>query len=55
MIVQVINLKTCNLPGYNLINLRTVMSVLHGYPTERWNSDELFSEITSAFIGKRSL
>lgn len=52
VIVQVINLKTCNLPGYNLLNLRTVISRLHGYPSERWNSDELFTEIVSMFKGE---
>lgn len=52
VLVQVINLKTCNFPGYNLLNLRTIISRLHGYPSERWNSDDLFAEIVSVFKGK---
>lgn len=45
VIVQVILSKTCNLQGYNLLNLQLLLNVHHKYPKERWNSEELLKNL----------
>lgn len=54
VLVQIVNIKDCNKPGYNLMNLRMILSQVYGYPDldKRWNSDEMFADIFAQFRGK---
>lgn len=51
VLVQLILMKDCKKPGYNLMNLRTLISQLHGWPNETWDSDDIFSEMLRQFKG----
>ncbi|XP_066254439.1 putative leucine-rich repeat-containing protein DDB_G0290503 [Euwallacea similis] len=55
VIVHICYLKLCNKPGYNLMPLRDLLSRFYGYPTERWNCDELFQEILVDYIRNPSV
>ncbi|KAJ8970308.1 hypothetical protein NQ314_001298 [Rhamnusium bicolor] len=50
VLVQVVHLKSCNKPGYNLLPLRFLLHQFHGYPNERWNCDEIFDELFQQYL-----
>ncbi|XP_076264764.1 uncharacterized protein LOC143198967 isoform X1 [Rhynchophorus ferrugineus] len=50
VIVQLCHVKGCNKPGYNLLPLKDLLHKYFGYPTERWNCDEIFQDILVEFI-----
>ncbi|XP_045463918.1 putative uncharacterized protein DDB_G0282133 isoform X2 [Harmonia axyridis] len=52
VLVQLINLKTCNIPGYNLLSLRDLLNKFYEYPREPWNSDNFFKEIFTNYLKK---
>ncbi|XP_056644713.1 uncharacterized protein LOC130450372 [Diorhabda sublineata] len=50
LLIQLVHLKTCRRPGYNLLALKSLFSQYYGYPKERWNCDELFEEFYQLFL-----
>lgn len=50
LIVHLTYLKFCNQPGYNLMPLRDLFTNFYGYPTERWNCDEIFQDLLVNYI-----
>ncbi|KAL3276120.1 hypothetical protein HHI36_020840 [Cryptolaemus montrouzieri] len=50
VLIQLVNIKTCNLPGYNLLLLRELLSKYYRYPNEPWNSDQFFKELFTDYL-----
>ncbi|XP_018577558.1 uncharacterized protein LOC108915892 isoform X2 [Anoplophora glabripennis] len=50
ILIQVVHLKSCNKPGYNLLPLKFLFSQFYGYPKERWNCDDMFEELFQQYL-----
>ncbi|XP_074036627.1 uncharacterized protein isoform X1 [Leptinotarsa decemlineata] len=50
VLVQLVHLKTCNKPGYNLLPLRCLLHQFYGYPKERSNCDTFFEEVCQEYL-----
>lgn len=53
VLVQIVYMKDCNTPGYNLMQLRDLLIKFYGYPTERWNENEFFKELLDEYFSMR--
>lgn len=52
VLIQLVHLKTCNIPGYNLLPLRELLHKYYQYPNEPWNSDKFFRELFTNYLSK---
>ncbi|XP_044764968.1 uncharacterized protein LOC123321435 [Coccinella septempunctata] len=50
VLVQLVHLKTCNRPGYNLLPLRDLLHKFYEYPNEPWNSETFFKELFNNYL-----
>lgn len=53
VLVQIVHLKECNKPGYNLMPLRKLLNNYYGYPMERWHSDDIFQDLYDNFLSNQ--
>ncbi|CAH1100252.1 unnamed protein product [Psylliodes chrysocephalus] len=55
VLFQLVHLKTCKKPGYNLFPLKCLLSQYHGYQTERWDCDAIFDELSQEYLSNPCL
>lgn len=48
--MQIVHLKDCNKPGYNLMPLRSLLKSYYGYPIERWSNDDVFQDLYNNYL-----
>ncbi|CAH0548142.1 unnamed protein product [Brassicogethes aeneus] len=54
VLVQLVQLKVCNTPGFNLCPLRDLLHYFYGYPKERQDCNAVFKDIFNSYIGNPS-
>ncbi|KAF5305858.1 hypothetical protein FQR65_LT07597 [Abscondita terminalis] len=53
-IVQLVLLKNVETPGYNLMNLRTLLFSYYGFSLDRFDSKELFKELLPCYLDEQN-